>query len=343
MSCRGRFVSSCLLGLLTAFVASCSLIDDDLSNCGEEFRLEYQLKLVTNMETELETVLHAASDLPVQTALRRELQNIFTDYARDVSLSFYDTDSLRSVYEEHTMNASEATYTVYLPVRQYMNLALTNMKQQHQVTADNELYCHRLCLRQTAADTVDSHETGLFTARQPMNVVAGQSQSYYVRLYMANSAAALVVDTTGCDIRHMQIYIDDLADGFLVRDSLYTFQRNSAVRTYPIDINGASSRADATAAQHQVCFLGVGFPSRDVPISDPGYEGTVWRVRTYVTLSDGTTTETIFHVRQSLKAGNLKIIRCQATANGIIETSNTEVGASVTLDWKPGSTYNPQI
>jgi hypothetical protein len=29
--------------------------------------------------------------------------------------------------------------------------------------------------------------------------------------------------------------------------------------------------------------------------------------------------------------------------NGVIESDSPEVGVSVTLDWKPGGTYNPEI
>ena len=57
-----------ILGLLLAMGAAafsgCSLIDEDLSDCGEELTVDYQLRLVTNMRTELETDLTISVNPP---------------------------------------------------------------------------------------------------------------------------------------------------------------------------------------------------------------------------------------------------------------------------------------
>ena len=60
-------------------MAGCSTIDDDLSNCeeeGKQFKTDYQLKLVTNMTTELETQLTTITETKVAGALRTHLENI---------------------------------------------------------------------------------------------------------------------------------------------------------------------------------------------------------------------------------------------------------------------------
>ena len=330
--------------LLMVGLVGCSMIDEDLSGCGEDFKMEYQLKLVTNMTTEMQTVLSTEYDLPLQTELKNELSHIFTDFARDVDLSFYGTDSLRHQHETHVMNANEASYTIYLPVVEYMHLALANMEQQHQVEFVNQERANQAFLNQLPVDTIDSHETGIFTARQHMQVLGNQSQTFNVRLYMANSAAALVVDTTGYHIRNMRVYIDDLADGFLIRDSIYTYRRQTAVRTFPVTVDqlNLATRAENIENYRQVCYCGVGFPSRDKPtVGDDGK--TYWRVRAYFTLDNGKTTENIFYIHEPLFAGNLKIIRCRLTADGVVEVLTPNIGASVTLDWKPGNEYNPDI
>ena len=54
-------------------------------------------------------------------------------------------------------------------------------------------------LQQVAGDTIDSHDTGLFTARLPMRVLNGVNQNFDVRLYMANCAVCLIIDTQGHD------------------------------------------------------------------------------------------------------------------------------------------------
>ena len=46
----------CILLSAVWLMAGCSVIDDDLSNCPTEeaqYQMEYELKLVTNMTTEL--------------------------------------------------------------------------------------------------------------------------------------------------------------------------------------------------------------------------------------------------------------------------------------------------
>ena len=82
--------------LLSAFwlTVGCSTIDDDLSDCNEEnqYQMNYQLKLVTNMTTELKTQLTTMTELSVANALMTHLKDIFTDFAHDVDLSFYDTE-----------------------------------------------------------------------------------------------------------------------------------------------------------------------------------------------------------------------------------------------------------
>ena len=48
--------------------------------------MDYQLKLVTNMTTELQTQLTTMTELSVANALEMHLKDIFTDFAHDVDL-----------------------------------------------------------------------------------------------------------------------------------------------------------------------------------------------------------------------------------------------------------------
>ena len=61
----GLLLSACWL------MAGCSTIDDDLSDCneGKQFKTDYQLKLVTNMTTELKTQLTTITELSVPLVL----------------------------------------------------------------------------------------------------------------------------------------------------------------------------------------------------------------------------------------------------------------------------------
>ena len=78
------------LFFLLLTVVSCSVIDDDLSDCYEEgpqAQVDYELKLVTNLTTELTTQLTTQTDIQLASALKMHLNDIFTDYAHDVDLS----------------------------------------------------------------------------------------------------------------------------------------------------------------------------------------------------------------------------------------------------------------
>ena len=73
---------------LGAVLTGCSMIDEDLSSCGKEVVVEYDVELVTNMSLELEMQLDAQTDKEIIDLLREYMRRIFTDYAHDVDLSF---------------------------------------------------------------------------------------------------------------------------------------------------------------------------------------------------------------------------------------------------------------
>ena len=181
--------------LATVLLSACSLIDDTPGECGykENYELDYELRLVTNMTTELKTQLSTETELSLAHSLRTHLSDIFTDFAHDVDLSFYDTqgDSLRLQHDEHIMNANQASYTLNLPKRQYMHLAVANIVDNALVDLVNDERCHRSeliqlqggTLRSVDDDAIDSHTTGIFTARQPMDILEGVDQQFNVHLY----------------------------------------------------------------------------------------------------------------------------------------------------------------
>ena len=108
----------------------CSLLDENLEDCEKDHLLNYELRLVTNMSTEintqLETDISTDVELAAAAALRNYLKNIFTDFAHDVDLSFYDVveDSVRLHHEAHIMDANQSSYTLYIPVHRYMHAPL---------------------------------------------------------------------------------------------------------------------------------------------------------------------------------------------------------------------------
>ena len=159
-------------------VVGCSTIDDDLSDCPpvgpqppeppteEDYELNYELRLVTNITTEINTQLTTTTEVNVANALRAHLKDIFTDYAHDVDLSFYDTENNqeRLSHDQHDMNASERSYTLYLPMREYMHLAVANLKGNNVagLMGDDRCPTSQLVITSEKKDTIDSHATGLF-------------------------------------------------------------------------------------------------------------------------------------------------------------------------------------
>ena len=355
-----------LLATIMVGASSCSYIDEDLSDCDtpaeKQAEVDYDLQLVTNMTTELQTELTTQTDLVLANTLRTYLSDIFTDFAHDVDLSFYDTqgDSARLHHDQHIMDANQASYTLNLPMRHYMHLAVANVVDNPIVGLANDEYCHPSMLQQTSRDTIDSHTTGLFTARLPMNVLEGVDQHFDVHLYMANCAACLVLDPREHDTEDIEVYSTGFATGFSICDSTFLYPKQSPiVRTHPI-----VPKEDCP----EIGFCSISFPSREPIINTPArkdtrtvietekpfiaQEGdeTLWEMHVYVPQKETASsrgkrkfTRSILRLRRPLRAGQLIIIRGWLAHDGSVETKDVSVGVSVTLDWMPGGTYNPEL
>ena len=314
-------------------LAACSTIDEDLSDCGEDFEMEYELQLITNIETELQTELTTGREALVADALRNHLANVFTDVARDVDLSFYATnkDAALQYHKNDLMNDNEKSYTFSLPAQDYRHLALANLQNNSvvSVSGGEQSYTHSLVQKQ--GETIESHETGLFTARADMEVQEDKDQTFHVDLYMANSATALVIDNAeGVEVKEIQVYATGFATAFNVNDSTYTYVDNPPM----VHANQVDTRADG-----MLCFCTVNFPSRDKAVGDE----PLWQYVVYVTLADGSVTQSVLNINDPLKAGDLKIVKTYLQADGSLQPDNTLVGVSVTLDWKQGGTYEPEM
>ena len=349
--------------LMLVLSASCNVIDDDLSACGNDYEMDYELRLVTNMTTEMKTQLSTETELNLAQALRTHLSDVFTDFAHDVDLSFYDTqgDSLRLQHDEHIMDANQASYTLYLPMRHYMHLAVANIVDNPLVDLFNDERCHtaRLArigtpsaspvLRSASTDTVQSHTTGIFTARQPMEVLEGVNQQFNVHLFMANCAAVLVVDTVGSGVREMKVVATGFATGFNIADSVFIYSDN------PPLVIANPVKADN---EDELAFCTVNFPSREpeesetttrvvIETTDPFVAPTakerLWEFRIYATSHDGSVTESILYIRRPLRAGQLMIIKVKARPDGSVTTGDPTIGINVTLNWNDNGHYNEEL
>lgn len=333
-------------GLMLTALSACSAIDEDLSDCGDDsVEMNYELELVTNISTELNTELSLQTDVQLSANLRQQLATIFTDYAHDVDLSFYDVqgDSIRLEHDKHLMNANQASYTLNIPRRHYMHIALANIGESDLITLEDDDYCHRSHLQQLKADTIDSHTTGLFCGREAMNIREGIDQTFNVLLFMVNCASALVIDTVGSGISNLQVYATGFASRFQAADSLYIFDKlPPIVRPRPV----------ATGNDSVACFSFVNFPSREVlagqtrtviettdPFVSIASEEGLWQYHVYATLNDGTVTRSVLNVFKPLRAGQFKIVKAHINRQGVADTSDHQVGVSVTLNWNDGVSH----
>lgn len=313
-----------LLGL-----ASCSLVDEDLTACEVEYQLDYELQLVTNITTELETELSLDTEVAVATALKAYLNNIFTDRAHDVDLSFYDTegDLPRLYHEHHIMDASQTSYTLHIPVHRYLHLGLANLEGNGILTLEDSETGAGSHLQQQVADTLPTHKRGVFSARSHMDIREGEDQQFRVNLYMANCAASLVLDTLGSRVKDIRVYAAGFATAFDVADSVYRFQYTPVIKADKIEVSEPGS---------ELCYTTVNFPSR-VPETKAGEdEETYWEFRVYAFMPDGTITETKLSVKRPLLPSTLDILKAKVYSSGALEPEDMTVGVDVNIDWRPG-------
>jgi len=69
----------------------------------------------------------------------------------------------------------------------------------------------------------------------------------------------------------------------------------------------------------------------------------LWEYHLYITNAKGTITRSILRSYQPLFAEQVQVVHVKLDPTGSAESKNPTVGVSVTLDWKPGGTYNPEL
>ena len=324
------------------FVA-CALIDDDLSVCGEEMVINYQMQLRTDLSAQLQTELAEAEDSLVREALKQWLSAVFSDKAKDIELHFFsaEEDIIRRRIQD-VIDASQTSYTIKLLPEVYMHLALANIADNHQIALMGNEHSKTMELGLPNKTVLQSMNTGVFTARLPM-LVEDKSASFDVYLYMVNAAVALVIDTTACDaLESMSGTLNDGACKFIVRDSLFDYSRTCAFQLENVTVNKPSgapqpktNRGKSVAdTPIRACLAAVGMPTRnDQP----------WTVTHTATLTGNRHTTTTLTIEEPLEAGTLRVIKLWMDKDGELKPeaeSEKEVGVTVTLDWKDGGEHN---
>lgn len=328
------------------FFAACALIDDDLSVCGEELIVHYQMELHTELSLQLQAELDEVQDEPVRDALETWLAPVFTDHAKDINLRFFSlgTDELRYSVNE-VINAKQKSYTLVLPTENYMHLALANMADNHQVQLLGDNHAEDMHIYLSENNYLNPLNTGMFTARLPMEVTTDSSQNFDVRLYMVTAAVALVIDTTECDsVFTFEAKMKDCACGFALRDSLFDYSSDRLFRFEEVEIKLDKEQKNAPTRESKepvlttpyACMATVGMPTPD---------STAWHIEFVTTLTKERHTTTTMTIDDPLKAGTLRVFKLRMKPDGSIEpkVSSKEVGISITLDWKNGGDHDIEV
>lgn len=352
---------TCSLLAMALLPVSCSTIDDDLDDCFIDLQAEYELRLVTNENLELARVL---SDRPgIADALRQHLSGVFSDQGRDLNLSFYLNGTRSHQQTESMNNASTHRVNMTLEIEDYEHLAIANVQNNGVVTleGDNTLQTSNL-KSQTSNQEIASQSTGIFTGRRSFPNMTWGVYSYHMPLYMANCAAAIVLDPRSALFTDIQVYTKGFATSFNVADSTYQYDNSPLVRaervampdttrwlafsavSYPSREPASLARQNSSPSGETEGGLSSSTRSRvdtDLPFSYADSGQDLWQYECYVTLSDATITKTTLTIRHPLRGGQLKVLCGYIDGNGSIRLYDAEVGATVDLDWKPGNEYNP--
>ena len=323
-----------LLILIGLILVGCSIIDDDLSVCDTDYYLYYEVRLVTDVDMVIDEKLNKVSEQPIADTLRKWLDPIFSGLAHDLDMNFYSMDERDTLLEDRheIIDAKEKTYTLYIPRKNYMHLALVNTADNDNVSVVGEKHSKSLRVEQRRADTLAPHPTAVYTARLPMEMKPEGNESFYVHLYMVSSAVALVVEQSALENPDMKVVLRGTATGFDVCDSTFTFNNQSVIRTEKL-----TDRCYATVSLPSPSPAQSPVAPRRMKQDDNSY----WQLRTYVTLPDNTVTETILTIDYPLLAGALEIIKVEVHDDGsVVPLENAHVGASVTLDWIEGSSHD---
>ena len=312
----------------------CSCIDEDLSDCGVDYNVEYRMEMTDDADATLRRELYLAEEQEALTALQPVVGAVFTPLAADLGFTFHHTDGTQAYRQSRIINSASAAFTLYLSAKPYRTLAVANAEAEPVLQGEPSPTAHSWQLTHTRRDTVDSHTRGVFTGVQDIDIPADASQSYVVPLHMRNCGCILLLDHTEAAGAQTAGYLSDMAATLQANDSTFSHADAPLVRMNRLVTNRYT-------ALHGFCF-----PSQTAPVytrAGSDSSGAYWGLRAYVTLTDGTTTENLLYVRRPLHSEELYILKGRIDAEGRITVESREVGVSVTLNWKEGGTYEPEI
>lgn len=295
--------------------------------------LTYDMRMQLNVQAVIETELATVDDAPVADALGKWLEPVFSGYAHDLNMLFYDQeqDNLQHVLQKIVDNTS-ASYTVYVRPGDYFHVATVNTADNVNIAVTDTAHSAYISLSQRLMDTLPSYHTAIYTGRTPILTSDTSVHTHHVNLYMATCALALIVEPHD-EMLNMNVLIGGTASGFDIRDSIYTYTRPALIRM------------DKITPQ---CYAVVAMPSPDAPFPTAPVRRQVqntgsglWQMRAYTTMPDGSITETLIDMHSPLEAGTFQLIRVKQLQDGSLQPiRHIDANVSVTLDWNDGGSHD---
>ena len=330
-----------LMGVFT--LVSC--IDEDTSDCGQDYRISYRMNLRTNLTAELDAELTSEEERALKPLLQEHLAGVFAEYASDNDLSFFSPQGSLMRHEANEMDGASATYTLYLPIADYRHIALANTASEPQILSLQTDDALRYNLLWTPADTLESMHHALFSARK--DIAANDFEhDIQVNLHMLNCASAVVVDRNGLHPQRVMGFVEGTASAFALNDSTYSFSTNTLVRACHV-----------SGANHDVLYS-VSLPSREPSVGSQAAKAparlsaardnasaetsALWHFHVIVQLG-GKYTESVLHIPTPLRAAQFRLLKVKLLNDGRVTTDMPNVGISVKLDWKPGGQHDVDI
>lgn len=326
----GRFLR---LGgcLASAWWLAASCINEDLSKCGRDYSVDYELKLSASLQQALDEEFVTTGEQALETRLRSDLGNVLSDKARVMDLSFFEAQGGELVkHQRMTPDAHETSVTVYMNRNSYYNVALAATDTENEVGISGGDSYDGIRLLQLEADTVEAYHSALYMGLERM-ALSDTSAHYYVPLYMVNAVPVLVISRGGSTASLISAYVRGTASGLCCADSMYVYNRSAVMRTERTD-------AGSLTAFHCVCF-----PSADTPVRRRATDGSLWEMDAYTRTAEGKYVRNTLYVKEPLRAGAMQVIKVKLNNDGTLTADNPEVGVSVELNWQPGGDIDIDI
>ena len=155
-----RALITALLLLLTA--QSCTFIDDDRSDCEDTYSLNYELKVVSNINLQLSEQLQVSTGSMTLKALNNYFSPIMQPATSEARQGFFPTDGDAPIYYSLHTEGRRTALGISIPADNYRHIAVIGQADPSIFLTDTTMAA-TVRLTQFLNDTVDSHNHAILS------------------------------------------------------------------------------------------------------------------------------------------------------------------------------------